>query len=453
MNKILIFAFIIFASLSIFLFKLVINPRPLNLVLISIDTLRPDHMGVYGYKRNTTPNIDKFAQEATVFSNIYTIMPSTFHSFYTLFTGKDDVFSQKRMRLGTINIDNEADTIITLQKILKQNNYMTAAFVTNPVIGLINTFFRENLDRFSYIDSSIFSEKWGWSDAFRFDEENSEKITSKAVDWLEKNRQKKFFLWLHYSNPHHLYNPPKDYFCQINKNCSDPKYENIVKDGLTINKDCDAKDSQKDNPDYLTNMIDLYDAEILSTDEKVGKIITKLKQLNLFNNSLIIIYADHGEEFNHRIFNHIHTIYHSTIHIPLIIRDPYHLKIKKISQLKDNTDILPTILDLLNIYYDKNKFSGSSMAPFAFFGKKALPKKEQIFFSTPSNDSNKFGVFDGQYKYIMSLTNQCLYKNYKEELYDVTNDPLEENNIINQNKEMAKILKDKLLNKISKIKN
>lgn len=393
-----------------------------NLILISVDTLRPDHMGVYGYDKNTTPNIDAWAKNATVFNRAYTILPETWESFYTLFTGREDFFNDPQNTLKLINDKNSS--IDSLQIDLHNNKYKTSAFVTNP--ALESPFFLKGFDEYNFINKS------GKNDitSYSYDYENSVELTAKARDWLEKNSKNKFFLWLHYTNPHGPYNPPSKYICQIDKKCDLMKYKFFLEENppYSILKTC-----QENDPSQIQLASNLYDAEILSVDEKIGEILTLAKKLNILKKTLIVIYGDHGEGFDHDNFSHANALYESHIRIPFIIIAPGNSKKTKVNELIDNMEIKNILLSLLDNHRKNDPV-----------------KSKKIIFSTTSKRlSNTYSLVTEQYKYIYSFNNICTHQP-SEELYDIIKDPNELNNIVDNNT-LAEGFRNQILEKVKNI--
>ncbi len=420
------------------------NSRNYNLILISIDTLRSDHMGVYGYGKNTTPNIDKWAKDASVYTQAYTIYPITLQSFYTLFSGKDSFIKLYKSTLNYVNswesIDNK-EKIKTLPKILNEHGYVTSAFITNPVLGSIATFFKYGFNYFNFIDTSYSTDKEHIA-SYTHDYQNAISVTNQAIDWIKGNKDNKFFLWLHYTTPHYPYTPPIEYLCKITEDCHSNKYETLLSETSpymkTILESCQNRTSKQ----IVESAQNLYDAEISTVDAQVGEVFNEIKKLKLDKNTIILFYGDHGEGFDHDIYGHGVTLYNSAIHIPFIIRSPEYIDGKVVNKIIDNTDILPSILDLLHIKYSKNDFSGTSFINSNSLEKLFQSQKKYLYFFTTLEKNTRFAVYDGDYKYIYSKDGSCLYQDTKEELYDLKNDSQELNNIINIDKNRAKLLKE-----------
>jgi len=421
-----------------------------NLILISVDTLRPDHMGVYGYEKNTTPNIDRWAKNATVFTNAYTIFPLTFQSFYTLFTGRDDVLKNDNFSYSySVNMVNNPRST-TLPSIMAKQGYKTAAFVTNPVIDVLGfKVFKVGFQSFKYFDDTNLTKNMKRNNLdgvlysiFSKEYENSVSMTKNVVSWLNHNNNEKFFLWVHFTNPHEPYNPPIRFSCELKDTICDPNIyaNNLLKGPPRCNQQLPVKLTDDD----LSLMQEYYDAEILGLDSEIGKIMTTIKEQGLSKKTVVIFYSDHGEGFDHNILTHGYSLYDSNVHIPLIIASPGINK-TIYEGLVDNTEILPTVLDLLKIEINANDFTGNSFQKGLTSG--ITVSNKEVFFKTPQDWTNKFGVTNSKYKYIYSNKNICLNEEGIEEYYDMQKDPRETNNLFYENNEYK--LKEDLKNYFS----
>ncbi len=301
-----------------------------NVLLIVVDTLRADHLGAYGYQRNTSPNIDAFAQKSILFANYFTVVPVTGPSMSSLFTGKyvnNHGFVRNRAVL------NENETALAE---VMPDGYKKAAVVSNPLAGK-SAGLNAGFDEFEEID---------WA--------NADVITNRTIEWLMKNADKKFFLWAHYMDPHGAYIPPSGFAEQFMNdslyNISNKIPLNFVsKDGLDPLEA--APEGRKKNITEVDYYIAHYDGEIRFTDEQIGKVLDYLATAGLLNNTLVIITADHGESMgeNAYYFSHGMLVNDATIRIPLIISHPKSHQRMIVSSLAQNTDIFPTILRQLGI--------------------------------------------------------------------------------------------------------
>ena len=359
-----------------------------NIVLISIDTCRADYLSCYGFARETTPNIDAIAAESVVFENVISPVPLTLPAHCSMLTGtlppSHGVHDNLDYRLR--------DSNITLAEILKQKGFVTgaiiSAFVLDSQFGIDQGFDSFN-DHFEIPHmAGPISERKG-QEASRF-----------AIKWLEQHKNQKFFLFLHYFDPHTDYVPPEPF----------------------ASKFAD----------------ELYAGEIAYTDYCIGQVIQKLKQLQLLDSTLLIITSDHGEMLGeHGEKEHSYFIYQSAIKVPLIFRLPTQGKSKRISQIVSLVDIVPTVCSLISIE-PPSGLQGQALSKY--FGWQSQVSKERYIyaeslFPTKYNANSLFGVLTNRWKYIQTT---------RPELYDLTKDPQESNNLIKQQPKRARLLQKRL---------
>jgi len=327
---------ILVINCAAFLGKWTSKPKP-NIVIILIDTLRNDHLGAYGYKKNTSPSIDKMAREGVLFNNCFAQSPSTKASIASIFTSKYP--SQHNVILNRDALD---ESFVTIAEALKDKGYKTAGFVTNN--NRINS-------HFNY-DQGF--EEWSEFKNEPINKMTAKKITDTAIPWLEKNSEKPFFLYLHYYDPHTPYQAPEPY-----KNFFDKTYKGNVNGSNT-----DLKNIKffKENPKELEHLISLYDSEIRYVDSEIKKFFDKLKELNIMDESLIILTSDHGEGFlEHDNFFHSYGVYSELINVPLIIRYPKIFKANQKSNIYvQHIDFFPFLMDVLAFKSKKGVFEGKS---------------------------------------------------------------------------------------------
>lgn len=415
-----------------------------NLIIISIDTLRPDHMGIYGYNKNTTPNIDKWAKNATVFTNIRTVIPVTFPSFFALMTGKTPLdakiynnfgnFLNGRLMIKNTPIDKKSTT---LAEILKINGYTTAAFVTNSALSPELDNINKGFEYFDFLNEDPYAQA-----------EDRKAYTSfirKAIPWLDKNKDKKFFLWVHLISPHAPYSPPYNFACKMRPDlCGEIVSQNMYE--LEVErKSLEGCRENEIDQHKLGFFQSFYDGEIAFDDNLIGEIINKIDSLKLNKKSIVVLYGDHGEGFDHNYyFYHSHVLYDSAIQIPFIVKLPNHMNGTN-NKLVDNTQILHSLLEMLTIY--KSNFWNGNI--FDRFTPDMLFNKHYVFSS--SADLSKYSIQDSTYKYIYSLPDYaCLYNNQSEELYNLVIDPHELKNITQEEPEVTKTLKKALFQYLHK---
>jgi len=333
-------------------FRNVPQDKPkLNILLITIDALRADHLGCYGYKRNTSPNIDKLARESVLFSWAVSQGAFTAPSIPSIMTAKYPI-SHGVMTWG----DSVNSSLVTLAEILKKNGFTTVSISANDFFSSIM-----GLDR-------------GFDGLSRGVNLPAGEITRRAVRWMKNNRSGNFFLWLHYFEPHQPYRPPLRFKNEFTANIDKGKQARLVKilDRERTNHEAYGdiggitKFGMVDGRRELDFYIGLYDAEIKYADEQIGVLLDELKKMGLEENTLIILSADHGEGLGeHNLyFTHGDFLYDELLHVPLIIKFrklfPRH---KVIGSQVRLIDIMPTILDIAGIR-PPARIDGVSLLPF-----------------------------------------------------------------------------------------
>jgi len=368
-----------------------------NIILIVIDTLRADHVSYYGYERSTTPNIDNLAETSILFENCFAVAPWTTPSVGSIFTSQYP--SVLGIEWDPVKINKK---FLTLAEILHENSYVTTGIISHLYISS-----RLNFNQgFSLYDED---------NARGHDYISSPSITEKAIDFLRQNKSRKFFLFLHYFDPHY------DYILHEKYNYY-PDYKGKLYSGQQIKDLLELAPTM--NPEDIKYIISLYDSEISFTDEYIGRLLDEIKRLDLFDNSLIILTSDHGEEFLERGDNHIghtKTLYRELIHVPLIIKLPYESTPRRIKQNVSLIDLMPTILDIVGLEIPKNykhsgkiiKFNANSDIDY---------QRETVFFET-KRMAKLDGVAKDKWKCIVD------FRKGKVSLFDLENDPLERENL------------------------
>src|SRR5207253_4223372 len=274
-----------------------------NVVVITIDTLRPDHLGCYGYKQIRTPNIDALAADGARFERAYAAVPGTLPSHTVIFTGTYPIHSGMHdFAANVLNPDQP-----TLASVLKEHGYTSGAVIGS---ALLDSRFGLNHGFDFYYDHFDFS---------RLQESNLDEmerpgnvVADVTLDWLAKNYQKKFFLWMHLYDPHYPYRPPAPY---------SQEYES--------------------HP---------YDGEIAFADAQVGRLLRFLKEKGLYRNTLIVLSGDHGESLGeHGEKTHGFFIYNATLRVPLILHLPGKASAKTLTHLVSLADLMPTVLQILKV--------------------------------------------------------------------------------------------------------
>ena len=360
-----------------------------NVILISIDTCRADYLGCYGRRQRTTPNIDAIAADGIIFKNAIAPTPITLPSHSSMLTGTIPPYHGVRNNLGYKLVAAN----LTLAEILSTNGYSTGAviggFVLDSEFGLDQGFDTYN-DQFEQaIPSTIGYER------------RADEVSRVAADWLDKHQNENFFLFLHYYDPHAEYEPPEPFATEFSD--------------------------------------DLYAGEITYTDSCIGRVVEKIKDLGLYDSSLIIVTSDHGEMLGeHGEKTHSYYIYQSAIKVPLIFRLPGKIKPRVVENLTGLIDIVPTVCSVLDIKTDTD-FQGKDLSVY-FTGRHPAVNDRSVYSESVTaavtlGANILFGLTTDHWKYIQTT---------QPELYDILADPGETTNLISQKLQLVRTLKDKL---------
>lgn len=382
--------------------------RP-NVVLISLDSLRADHVGSYGYDRATTPALDRLAAEGVRFSEAISTSSWTLPTHLTMFT------SRYQISHGVVH-DRIAlsPAVPILGEIMKANGFVTAGFVSAPYVAPHYGYAR-GMDE--YVDLSA---EYGHRREAR-SEIVSPKLNDLALPWLEKHKDEQFFLFVHNFDIHYDYVPPSPY-----DEMFDPTYDGTM-DGTNFIERPDV--NRRMDPQDLQHIVALYDGEIRFVDDHVARILAKIDELGLRDETLVIVVSDHGEEFfEHGNKGHHRTVYEEVLRIPFVMRLPGKIPAGVVvNEPVSLVDLMPTILDLVGID-GPTGMEGRSLVPVIggvalerpaiyaeFFDKRGF--NLQVARRTPSS------------KIIQHFNRITHPKRGAIERYDLANDPREERDI------------------------
>lgn len=419
-----------------------LNHEAPNIMLLTIDGLRPDHLGCYGYHKNTSPNIDRLTLKGTSFLQAISNGGGTPQAFPSILASA----------LPPLNID-EFGTIMkrstSIAEVLRGNGYATAAFHSCPFLARSFYYhkgfatFVDNLRPLGRIHEwqlkQFLSNPKG-----RFHKllgrlfdlliiaglhtADAEKINGRVISWLRKNNQK-FFVWVHYMDTHRMSGSPKAL-----RRFGSHSISRL--ETLTLHYGS-RKAASKYDRELLINR---YDANIRYVDDCVGLLLNELGER--LDNTIIIVTGDHGDEFGERErFGH-RTLYDEIIHVPLIFRGPGVRANRLVNEQVSLMDIAPTIVDILNLGEDKG-FRGESLLPLLMKGK----KRPRYAISTSQDEQRgerKLSYRAEGWKYIRTERLNS-GEVIQQELYDLINDQGETRNLYEQESEKARGFELKIL--------
>jgi len=425
------------------------NLNKYNLIIINIDALRADHLGCYGYHRNTSPFIDSLAQNGMVFERAMSNSSFTRESVSVLFSGRLPS-SGHSVGWGA----KPSSKVKNIGELFKEAGYNTGFFSNS--YALKNPAFTRGFKEIWYCESRGISR-------------NGPKLSRRAGEFIKKCKDEgqKFMMYLHFLDPHGPYKPPKKFYLQFAQRL----YPGSLHLYKYVRMNCEKliKEGFGPGDGRFEDMVLRYDAEIAHVDQSIELLFNRLKRYHLLNNTFVVITADHGEEFlEHNYVAHGWTLYNESLHIPLILWAPGSIRTKRFNTLVSTVDILPTILELMEISHKRNDFDGTSLFKY---------KKRGFYFTPPSKpfiselfleDRNLIrAVIKDNLKYITAIKwlepqeRPNVIKNgndlkrkkkshvniwgpiIREELYDLSTDKKEKHNISNKEKrrELRNIIK------------
>ncbi len=367
-----------------------------NIVLITLDTTRADHLPCYGYSGVKTPHLDSLARQGIVFEQCTANSPLTLPSHASILTGMYPTYHGVRINGNTALNEKQ----MTIAEVLSAQGYQCGAFIGAFVLDG-----RWGLKQgFHHYDDKFDLKKYKHIDLGAVQRPGNE-VVDAALGWLDEQKNTPFFAWIHLYDPHTPYEPPEPYLSEY-------------------------------RPGGLTG---LYDGEIAFMDEQIGRCTSWLEKNGLSENTMIILIGDHGEGLgSHGEGTHGYFIYEYAVQVPLLIIAPFpELQGQRVSSQVRIVDIFPTILEIAAVT-PPAETQGRSLLPLMF-----QPEKELNGFAYAESMSPnlQFGwgsihsLRTTKYKYIDTP---------KAELYDLTRDPDEQTNLLRQYPDIAREMKDML---------
>jgi arylsulfatase A-like enzyme len=369
----------------------------INVLLITIDTLRADHLGTYGYRRATSPHIDALATEGAVFDQAYTFWPKTRGSFVMMMTGR---------RPSQNGYDKAHQMVLdfnpTLAAALQAAGYATSAFVDNPNLAAQHGY-AKGFERYRETMSEA---------ALATEMDRTRAITEDARRLLARPGERPFFLWLHYVNPHAPYEPPAPFDTAFLDAEAEQGPVLAPVEGFHggVPKAWAVKGRR------LGYYVARYDGEIATVDAEVGKVLDALRDSPVSARTMVVVTSDHGESLGEHdyYFDHGENLFDPCLRIPLIVRLPGATAGVRTSALASTLDLLPTILDAVKVSYPSD-IAGRSLLPEVLRTSSKAP--ERLF---AQNERNLSATFDARLKTVAAPLEK---EGWRFTLYDREADP------------------------------
>jgi arylsulfatase A-like enzyme len=371
-----------------------------NVVLLTIDTLRADHLGSYGYGRPTSPAIDALAARGALFERSFTHWPKTRGSFVCMLTGRYPSVNGYSKEHPTLLDHNP-----TLASVLRDAGYLTVAAVDNPNVAA-SLGYSKGFERYR--------ETWEEAD-LTTEMDRTRAITQAAREvFAGSNPQRPFLLWLHYVNPHTPYTPPPPYDSAFVDADTRAGESLPLVDGLHGGI---PKQWAHEGEDRLAYYIAQYDGEIAAVDHEVGEVLSALTAAGLDEDTVVVLTSDHGESLGEHgyFFDHGENLFDPSLRVPLIVRVPGGSPGVRSGSLTSTLDVVPTILDAVKVSYPAD-LGGRSLLGDVQGG--SLRSRARLF---AQNDRNLSAAWGTRYKVIATPTDDGV----AHALYDREKDPAE----------------------------
>ena len=306
---------------------------PTPVVLVSIDTLRPDHLGCYGYPRPTSPNLDAFRKDAILFTKAFAHAPSTLTSHAAILTS----LLPPHHGGSTANDLAVSREVLTLPEAMREDGYSTASF--NGGVQLDAAYgLDQGFDVYVSAKPRDFPAEDMVDETDRFAHE-----VEQARVWIEKQQGRPFFLFLHTYEVHHPYTPE-----ERDLELFRGGYHGPLPDRITVKLLYEVNHGERTlEPRDRQHIVDTYDAEIHSADRAFGTLVALLRKLGLYDSALVVVTSDHGEEFGEhgQMGWHHHTLYDELLHVPLLVKLPKGIRAgTTVEETVRGIDIAPTML-------------------------------------------------------------------------------------------------------------
>lgn len=385
-------------------------------ILISLDTLRSDHLGCYGYERDTSPNIDAWRHDTALFNQAFVYEPWTLTSHMSMMTG------MHHERHGVNHANNLNEERVTLAERLRDVGYRSAAFVGESLWLLPWRGFQQGMDEYTVPDTSK-----GF--------ESVATTIAKATDWIRTRPNDRFFLFFHTYEIHsksaqdgffYPYVPSDDSYIHFGNTVDTPEYPDdpVASAFLLAAMFGDVKVT----PEQRRHMIAMYDDGIRMTDAALLRLFDVLKKEGLYDKALIVLTADHGEAFGHNNCYLHSSLYDSCVRVPLLVKFPNgRFAGQTFDHMVTSADILPTVLDVLNLTPQQD-IDGFSLVAAAT-GAGPFHQETHLTFR-----QHYEGVRTSTWKLIYD------YRFNRFQLYNMIDDPDEQQNVYDQFPEVAKQL-------------
>jgi arylsulfatase A-like enzyme len=392
--------------------------KPQNVILIVVDTLRADHLSLYGYDKPTSPQLQEWAATGLVFDRAFATSPWTLPTFGSVLTG---LWPAQHSAGARLPVKTKAwrraplsEAVTTLPEVMQRRGFATAAIV----------------------NSAFLRKRFGAARGFEFYDyqkaRQAEAVVDLAQTWLSENGQKRFFMMVHMIDPHLPYVPPEEF---------KGKFGDVPADAIEASgrKNVVSRLPELTEADRAT-LVARYDEEIAFVDQQLGRLFGFLEEQGLWKHTLIILTSDHGEElFDHGGFEHGHTMFQEVLGVPLVFWGP-GIEAGRTDAPVSLVDLTPTIYEAMGVKVD-DELSGVSLWEALLAGER--PARREILAQNTLWSREHKAIISWPYKLILDPKSGHL------QLYDLESDPLEKLDLAEDKLAVAQELERRLLGRLA----
>ncbi len=388
-------------------FSLLSSHQP-NVIVVSLDNLRADRVGALNSSSVLTPNLDELAKTSSVYNNVYTAVPYTLPSHFSFFTG---AYPQTTgIGYNSQNTLKEGFQPLMMAELFKTNGYQTSAFLGSAILD--KPIIDQGFDVFDKNFTKLVSSDPLSATSPKINQRTAEEVSTAAISWLNENSTTPFFSFIHYFDMHAPYTPTCDFVPPTLK----PDHSELVGADISTLNEKNLNFTENDYR-YLEY---LYNEEVRCTDLAFGELISYLKETEIYDKSLIIVFGDHGENFDHNKVFHGENIYEGAVRVPLVIKEPKQktpkMETKKVSLI----DVYPTLANGLKLKSTYNLDGQELSKAEREIYLETTPKKAAV--SDKPQDGKIWGILENGLKLILSQQQGI-------EFYNPESDPDETKNL------------------------
>jgi len=388
--------------------------RPDNVILIVVDTLRADHLSVYDYDRPTSPQLEQWAASGLVFDRAFATSSWTLPTFGSVLTGlwpaQHSAGTRLQIEPGKWRRSPLSQAVTTLPEVMQQNGFATRAIVNN-------TFLREHFGADRGFDLYDYEKGRG-----------AAAVVELARDWLSEMGEEPFFMMVHMMDPHLPYEPPTEFmgkFGDVLAGAIPPLGRKSIVDRLQDLTDVDR-----------TSLAARYDEEVASVDHELGRLFSYLEEQGFWDRTLIILTSDHGEElFDHGGFEHGHSMFQEVLRVPLIFWGP-GIRVGREDAPVSLVDLTPTIYEATGVAVE-SELSGVSL--WGAIQANGRPERREILAQNTLWGTERKAIVSWPHKLILDP------KSGRLQLYDLSADPLEQQDLAGEKPAVAQELERRLV--------